>query len=54
MSETKMSETKTSETERDYEVGRGKLPVHRRFKKGQSGNPRVPRPKSADRHAEGC
>jgi hypothetical protein len=33
-------------TERDYEVGRGKPPVHSRFKKGQSGNPRGPRPKS--------
>jgi uncharacterized protein YbaP (TraB family) len=29
-----------SETKRDYEVGRGKPPVHSRFKKGQSGNPR--------------
>ena len=26
--------------QRDYEVRRGKPPVHRRFKKGQSGNPR--------------
>jgi hypothetical protein len=26
-----------SETKRDYEVGRGKPPVHSRFKKGQSG-----------------
>jgi hypothetical protein len=38
-----------SETKRDYEIGRGKPPVHSRFKKGQSGNPRGPRPKkSAD------
>ena len=35
-----------SETRRDYQVGRGKPPVHRRFKKGQSGNPRRPRPRS--------
>ena len=35
-----------SETKRDYEVGRGKSPVHSRFKKGQSGNPRGPRPKN--------
>ena len=35
-----------SETQRDYQVGRGKPPVHSRFKKGQSGNPRGPRPKS--------
>jgi Family of unknown function (DUF5681) len=35
-----------SENERDYEVGRGKPPVHTRFKKGQSGNPRGPRPKN--------
>ena len=34
-----------SETKRDYAVGRGKPPVHTRFKKGQSGNPRGPRPK---------
>jgi Family of unknown function (DUF5681) len=27
-------------------VGRGKLPVHTRFKKGQSGNPRGPHPKN--------
>jgi hypothetical protein len=27
-------------------VGRGKPPVHSRFKKGQSGNRRAPRPKS--------
>ena len=35
-----------SEDKRDYEVGRGKPPVHTRFKKGQSGNPRGPRPKN--------
>ena len=41
-----MSENKRSEKKRDYEVGRGKPPVHSRFKKGQSGNPRGPRPKN--------
>ena len=41
-----MSETKKSENKRDYEVGCGKPPVHSRFKKGQSGNPRGPRPKN--------
>jgi hypothetical protein len=35
-----------SENKRDYEVGRGKPPVHSRFKKGRSGNPRGPRPKN--------
>jgi hypothetical protein len=35
-----------SERERDYAVGRGKPPLHSRFKKGQSGNPRGPRPKN--------
>jgi hypothetical protein len=35
-----------SETKRDCQVGRGKSPVRSRFKKGQSGNPRGPRPKS--------
>jgi hypothetical protein len=35
-----------SENRRDYEVGRGKPPVHSRFKKGQSVNPRGPRPKN--------
>jgi hypothetical protein len=34
-----------SQNQRDYEVGRGKPPVHSRFKKSQSGNPRGPRPK---------
>ena len=28
------------DNERDYEVGYGKPPLHTRFKKGQSGNPR--------------
>ena len=41
-----MSENKMSENKRDYEVGRGKPPMHSRFKKGQSGNPRGPRPKN--------
>jgi len=35
-----------SENKRDYEIGRGKPPVHSRFKQGQSGNPRGPRPKN--------
>jgi hypothetical protein len=34
------------EKTRDYEVDRGKPPMHTRFKKGQSGNPRGPRPKN--------
>jgi len=34
------------ENERDYEVGRGKPPVHSRFKNGQSANPRGPRPRN--------
>ena len=46
MSESKTSANKTSGNKRDYEVGRGKPPVHTRFKKGQSGNPRGPRPKN--------
>jgi hypothetical protein len=41
-----MSESKRPEKKRDYQVGRGKPPVHSRFKKGQSGNPRGPRPKN--------
>src|SRR6516162_8894644 len=41
-----MSENKMTENNRDYAVGRGKPPVHTRFKKGQSGNPRGPRPKN--------
>ena len=40
-----------SKTEHDYEVGRGKLPLHSRFKKGQSGSPRGPRPKACRREA---
>jgi hypothetical protein len=32
--------------EGEYQVGRGKPPLHSRFKKGRSGNPRGPRPKS--------
>jgi hypothetical protein len=28
-----------------YKVGRGRPPLHTRFKKGQSGNPRGPRPR---------
>jgi hypothetical protein len=35
-----------TEKKRDYEVGRGKPPVHTRFRKGQSGNPRGPHPKN--------
>ena len=35
-----------AERECDYEVGRGKPPLHSRFKKGQSGNPRGPRGKN--------
>ena len=46
MSESKSSANKTWENKRDYAVGRGKPPVHTRFKKGQSGNPRGPRPKN--------
>jgi hypothetical protein len=38
--------TTKSEDKRDYEVGRGKPPAHTRFKKGQSGDPRGPRPKN--------
>jgi uncharacterized protein DUF5681 len=34
-----------SEVERDYQIGYGKPPVGRRFRKGQSGNPRGPRRK---------
>jgi hypothetical protein len=30
----------------EYKVGRGKPPLHSRFKKGNSGNPRGPRPKN--------
>jgi Family of unknown function (DUF5681) len=35
-----------SEHKRDYAVDHGKPPLHSRFKKGQSGNPRGPRPKN--------
>ena len=41
-----MPQNKPSENKRDYEVGRGKPPVDSRFRKGQSGNPRGPRPKN--------
>jgi hypothetical protein len=34
------------ENKRDYPVGRGKPPVHIRFKKGHSGNRRGRRPKN--------
>ena len=34
------------EVEGEYKVGRGRPPLHTRFKKGQSGNPRGPRPKN--------
>jgi hypothetical protein len=34
-----------SDTEGDYKVGPGKPPLHTRFKKGQSGNPRGRQPK---------
>jgi hypothetical protein len=30
----------------EYEVGRGKPPLHSRFKEGQSGGPRAPRAKN--------
>jgi hypothetical protein len=45
-SDNKVSESKMPENKRDYAVGRGKPPVRTRFKKGQSGNPRGPRPKN--------
>jgi hypothetical protein len=32
-----MPEKKTSKNKHDHEVGRGKPPMHRRFRKGQSG-----------------
>jgi hypothetical protein len=38
-----------SETKRDYAVGRGKPPVHTRFKKGQSGT-RADRAQETSRH----
>jgi len=34
------------ECDAEYRVGRGKPPLHTRFKKGQSGNPRGPRAKN--------
>jgi Family of unknown function (DUF5681) len=34
-----------SDTDSDYKVGPGKPPLHTRFKKGQSGNPRGRQPK---------
>ena len=36
------------EGEGEYKVGRGRPPLHTRFKKGQSGNPRGPRPRPKD------
>jgi hypothetical protein len=36
-----------TETKPDYEIGYGKPPIGRRFKKGQSGNPTGGRAKSA-------
>jgi len=33
------------EVEGEYKIGRGRPPLHTRFKKGQSGNPRGPRPR---------
>jgi len=35
-----------SDTESDYKVGPGKPPLHTRFKKGESGNPRGRQPKN--------
>ena len=35
-----------AEGESDYQVGPGKPPLHTRFKKGQSGNPRGRSPKT--------
>ncbi len=35
-----------SDSESDYKVGPGRPPLHTRFKKGQSGNPRGRNPKS--------
>ena len=35
-----------NEADSEYKVGRGRPPLHTRFKKGQSGNPRGPRPKN--------
>jgi hypothetical protein len=35
-----------ADDEKNYKVGRGRPPLRTRFKKGQSGNPRGPRPKN--------
>jgi hypothetical protein len=35
-----------ADDQHDYAVGHGKPPVHTRFKKGQSGNPRGRHPKN--------
>ena len=40
MAQDEKPKTAPSETKRDYQVGYGKPPLHSRFKKGQSGNPR--------------
>jgi Family of unknown function (DUF5681) len=40
MAQDEKPETPPPETRRDYEVGYCKPPLHSRFKKGQSGNPR--------------
>jgi Family of unknown function (DUF5681) len=40
MSQSDEPDTRPSRGARDYAVGYGKPPVHSRFKKGQSGNPR--------------
>ena len=39
-------ETDSGYPDREYRVGRGKPPLHTRFRKGQSGNPRGPRSKN--------
>lgn len=44
---------KTTPASANYEVGYGKPPVHTRFKKGQSGNPRGRRRDSALERARG-
>jgi hypothetical protein len=41
-----MDEIEGEFEEGEYKVGRGKPPLHSRFKKGHSGNPRGPRPKN--------
>jgi len=40
MAQDEKPKTAPSDTKRDYQVGYGKPPLHSRFKKGQSGNPR--------------